>query len=383
MSNEPDRIEGAIREQGPYGGKAPGESRVGTLADELELFATWRKQGEGSIMDFINSTPFNAAPFSHMDATGAESLVVVVKGTWTIREGKELVVAAEQTPIRHAPEYHGDPGSSSLRYDTDMVPEKPGTDCVLLGHAWAPEAGATQVHVTLAAGPVQKTIRVFGERIWIKCLGIVSMSRPAPFEKIPLVYERAFGGSDTSWPDPKHYEFCLENPVGKGFMGRRTKIEPDGMRLPNLESPTHPIRKPKDRPVPSGFGMIAPYWSPRAGYAGTCDEHWRRHVSPLPPEDLDTRFYSSASPGLASGKHFAGNEQVLVKGAHRYGRLIFDLPGITPRVTVRRMGGSDDLAMWLDTIIVEPDEERLTLVWRGRFSVNGKLRDILGTRIYI
>jgi len=40
VSNEPDRIEGAIREQGPYGGKAPGESRVGTLADELELFAT-------------------------------------------------------------------------------------------------------------------------------------------------------------------------------------------------------------------------------------------------------------------------------------------------------------------------------------------------------
>lgn len=334
-------------------------------------------------MDFTNNTHFPASPFFHMDATGAESLVIVVKGTWSIRNGKGLVVAEEQTPIRHAPEYHGDPGSSSLRYDTDMVPQKPGTDCVLLGHAWAPAAGATQVDVSLVVGLVRKTVRVFGERIWIKCLGIVSMSRPAPFERIPLVYERAFGGADTSWTDPKHHEFCLENPVGKGFVGRKSKKELDNTRLPNLESPAQLIRKPKDRPVPAGFGPIAPYWRPRAGYAGTCDDNWRRHVRPLPPEDLDIRFYSSASPGLVAGNYLAGNEQVLVEGAHGRGRLIFDLPGITPRVTVRRTGSSDDLAMRLDTLIVEPDEEMLTLVWRGRVSLDGKLREILGTRIYI
>jgi len=334
-------------------------------------------------MNFTNNTPFPASPYFHMDSTGAETLVVVVKGTWTIREGKELVVAEEQTPIRHAPEYHGDPGSSSLRYDTDVVPQKPGTDCVLLGHAWAPEAGATQVDVTLSTGPMRKTVRVFGERIWLKCLGIVSMTRPAPFEKIPLVYERAFGGSDTSWPDPKHHEFCLENPVGKGFVGRKTKKEIDDTRLPNLESPSRLIRKPKDRPAPAGFGPIAPYWRPRAGYAGTCDDNWRRHVSPLPPDDLDARFYSSASPGLVAGKHLAGSEQVLVEGAHRDGRFLFDLPGITPRVSVRRTGGSEDLVMQLDTLIVEPDEGRLILVWRGRLPVDGNLRGILGTRICI
>lgn len=334
-------------------------------------------------MDFINETPFNTSPIIHMDATGAETLVVVVKGTWSIGDGKKPVIAEEQTPIRHAPEYHGEPGSSSLRYESDMVPEKPATDCVLLGHARAPKTGSTQVDVSLAVGPVRKTVRVFGERIWIKCLGLVSMSRPAPFEKIPLVYERAFGGSDTSWPDPKHHEFCLDNPVGKGFVGRKSKKELDNTRLPNLESPTQLIRKPKDRPAPAGFGPIAPYWCPRAGYAGTCDDNWRRHVRPLPPEDLDTRFYSSASPGLVAGKHLAGNEQVLVEGAHKDGRLIFDLPGITPRVSVRRTGSSDDLAMRLDTLIIEPDEEMLTLVWRGRVSLDGKLREILGTRIYI
>ena len=331
-------------------------------------------------MDVANTTPFTAAPLLLTDRHGAEILLVVVKGTWRIHRDGTLSIAEEQVPIQFEPRYHGDPGASSLICDTDVVLEKPGTDCVLLGHALAPKVGVPSVDVTFAVGPVRKTVRVFGERIWMKCLGIVSMSRPAPFEKIPLVWERAFGGADTSWPDQTGHEFCLENPVGRGFVARKTKLELDSMRLPNLEDPRDLIKKPS-RPKPAGFGMIPPHWHPRAGYAGTYDDNWRKYVSPLPPPDMDPRFHSAAAPGLVTAKHLTGTEQVLVENASKNGRLHFALPGVKPQVVVRIGAAEEELATALDTVIVEPDEERLVLVWRGRCTIHGRVHEIARVKV--
>lgn len=332
-------------------------------------------------MDLLNSTPVIAAPNILTDRHGAETLLVIVKGTWRIGQDGALSIADEQVPIQVEPRYHGDSEASGLVHDTDLVLEKPGTDCILLGHAWAPKVGVGSVDVTFAVGPVHKTVRVFGERIWMKCLGMVSMSKPAPFERIPLVWERAFGGADTSRPDPKEHEFCLENPVGRGLLAKKTKLEVDGTRLPNLEDPADLIKKPTDCPRPMGFGPIPPHWQPRAGYAGTYDVQWRKYVSPLPPEDLDLRFYNSAAPGLASPWHLTGSEQVLVENASRCGRLLFQLPGVAPSVSVQIGVAVHDLPMQFDTVIVEPDEERLVLAWRGRLPVHGRLHEIGAVRV--
>jgi hypothetical protein len=97
----------------------------------------------------------------------------------------------------------------------------------------------------------------------------------------------------------------------------------------------------------------------------------------LPPDDLDPRYFSSASPGLATKGYLAGTEQVLVDGAYQAGLLLFDLPGISPRLTIRRRRGGDDAGMRLDTVIVEPDEEKVALVWRGSLQMLGRLHEIL------
>ena len=327
-------------------------------------------------MDLLNSTPVIAASNILTERHGAETLLVIVKGTWRIGKDGALSIADEQVPIQLEPRYHGDSEASGLVHDTDLVLEKPGTDFILLGHAWAPKVGVGSVDVTFAVGPVRKTVRVFGERIWMKCLGMVSLSKPAPFERIPLVWERAFGGSDTSWPDPKEHEFCLENPVGRGLLAKKTKLEVDGTRLPNLEDPANLIKKPTDCPRPMGFGPIPPHWQPRAGYAGTYDDNWRKYVSPLPPEDMDPRFHLCASPGLVSAKHLAGSERVLVENASQAGRMQFDLPGAVPKVSVMIGAAARELEMRLDTVTVEPDEERLVLVWRGRHNVHGRVHDV-------
>ena len=328
-------------------------------------------------MDLINTTPFSASPFTLMNHTGAETLLVVVKGTWTIGTDGTLAIADKQMPITSEPVYSGEPGQSSLIYDTDIVLQKPGTDCVLIGHAWAPQAGVPHVDVSFTVGSVKKQARVFGERKWIKSgSGAASISRIAPLEKIPLIWENAFGGSDTSPQDPADHQFCLENPVGRGMVASTSKINIDGQLLPNIENPADLIQTPGQRPQPIGFGMIAPYWQPRAGFAGTYDEEWRRNVNPLPPADLDPRFHSTAAPGLCTPQHLTGTEQVFVEGASKQGTLRFDLPAAAPRATVRSRQREDDVELKLDTVIVEPDEARLVLVWRGTLNVHGKMHEI-------
>jgi hypothetical protein len=333
-------------------------------------------------MNLINHTPLKAAPFLLMDHAGAESLLVVIKGTWSVGTEGTLSIADEQVPIRLSPLYNGDPGSSSLRYDTDVVLEKPGTDCALIGHAWAPKTGAQYVDVTFTAGPVCHQARVFGERRWMtRRLRGASISQPVPFEKVPLTWEHAFGGADTSSPDPAAHEFCLENPVGRGMLSKNSQLEIDGSLLPNIENPADLIQKPGQRTMPRGFGMIAPFWQPRAGYAGSYDDNWRKNISPLPPTDLDPRFYLSSAPGLSTPKHLAGTEQVSVEGACKEGILRFDLPAIRPRASFRCRSLDEEIALQLDTLIVEPDESRAILVWRGCMNVHGKVNEIGAIRV--
>ncbi|MDA8429047.1 MAG: DUF2169 domain-containing protein [Geobacteraceae bacterium] len=334
-------------------------------------------------MDFINDTPFTAAPFVLTGTDGSDTLAVIVKGSWRITDAGALCLADEQVPLNLEPLYAGEPGLSSLILDPDLVPEKPGTDCVLLGHAWALRGKVTGLDVSFAVGPVRQQARVFGERIWQKALGAIAVSQPAPFEKIPLTWERAFGGQDASCLDPADHEYCLENPVGKGFVARKSLMNLDGLPLPNIENPRDLIVTPQQRPRPIGFGMVTPHWQPRLGYAGTYDDAWRRTMSPLPPADLDPRFYSAAAPGLVSPRHLTGNEQVLIEGAARQGRLQFALPGISPKATVRRRRGEEALLLRLDTVIVEPDEARLVLVWRGALNVHGQVHDVGAVKVEI
>ena len=85
-------------------------------------------------MDLLN-TPLTVAPLFLTDRHGAETLLVIVKGTWRIGRDGSLSVADEQVPVRLEPAYHSDPAASSLIHDADVVLEKPGTDCILLGPA--------------------------------------------------------------------------------------------------------------------------------------------------------------------------------------------------------------------------------------------------------
>ncbi|WNG14151.1 DUF2169 domain-containing protein [Cystobacter fuscus] len=312
-----------------------------------------------------NRTPFAFEPMLLMDEDGSPLLVPLVKATYTIGHNA-LALADEGLPVCMEGESWGKPGRSSYRYEPECAFFKPAMDVVLVGHAHAPERGTRELLVTLRVGPVQKSVRVVGDRIWFKTLGSVSMTKPLPFERVPLVYERAFGGWDRSHPDASKHALEPRNPVGVGFRASPRNFE-EGLRLPNLEDPEQPVKQFGQAVAPTGFGFTSPDWQPRASYGGTYDAAWEKNRAPLLPKDFDRRFFNAASSGLVAPGYLRGDEAVTVVNASPGGYLAFKLPGQPPpTVTVEFAHGPDIRpVLRLDTLIIDTDEMRVLLLWRG------------------
>ena len=313
----------------------------------------------------------------------AQSLFIpIVKATYHIDKGKRLSLAEEQVPVNFDGEHWGDPEKSSCKYEPETAFSKLATDIILIGHAYAPKPGVTKVDVSLRVGPMQKVVRVIGDRYWVKSFGITSMTRPRPFKRIPLIYERAFGGWDRSHPDPDKHTFEPRNPVGTGFRGKRGKFE-EGIRLPNLEDPRYPLKSFKNRPPPAGFGFTSPHWQPRAGFAGTYDKAWMKQRMPLLPTDFDRRFFNAAPLDQVAPGFLKVNVPIEVINASPNGKISFNLPGMSPpqcRVQVR--GRKDhQLKTRLDTVIINTDENLLFLIWRTNLVLRSGPQDVVSIEV--
>jgi hypothetical protein len=327
-----------------------------------------------------NETPFVFELMGLADEEGRPLLLLLVKATYTLK-ATGLELAEQQVPVRWGGESWGEPGESSDKYEPECAFIKPATDVVLLGHAHAPK-GSTEVLVSLHVGALKKAVRVMGERTWFRNMGRVSMTKPLPFERMPLTWERAFGGWDRSDPDPKKHAFEPRNPVGVGFRATPRHFE-EGLRLPNLEDPEQPLRELGQKVAPVGFGFTSPHWQPRAAYAGTYDEAWDKTRKPLLPKDFDRRFFNAAPPGLVAPGYLKGNEPVLLANASPRGRLAFSLPGQRPpTVTVERASAEDATPeMRLDTVILDTEEHQVLLLWRGHVVLDEGLHDVRGIRV--
>ncbi|RKG84536.1 DUF2169 family type VI secretion system accessory protein [Corallococcus terminator] len=326
-----------------------------------------------------NETPFAQGLMGLADEEGRPLLLVVIKATYSLT-GTGLRLAKQQVPINWSGEPLGKPGESSDRYESEGAFIKPATDVVLLGHAHAPRSGATETLVALQVGPLKKAVRVLGERTWFKSLGRVGATKPLPFERIPLTWERAFGGWDKT--DAQKPSFEPRNPVGTGFRASPRHFE-EGLALPNLEDPEDPLRDFGQQVRPAGFGFTSPHWHPRARYAGTYDEAWNKTRKPLLPRDFNRRFFNAGAPGLIASGYLKGDEPIVIAGASAKGRLSFDLPGqAAPNVLVEQTGGEDVRPeMHLDTVILDTDEDQVLLTWRGHVVLRDGIHDVRSLRM--
>jgi hypothetical protein len=249
------------------------------------------------MLQVVNHTPFSASLSVLSDTDGVESAFAIVKASFRITS-EDPEVLAPQVPLLATDVFWGDPMATSLRAAGEFGLMKPATDVLLLGHAVAPEPGTRVADVSLSVGPVNRTVRVFGDRHWEKSGGQWRPSAPAAWDTMPLRWERAWGGIAPADPDaqglPEHEP---RNPVGVGIASRRDGPL-EGQPLPNLEDPQALIAKPGDRPVPACFGPIPPTWLPRRDFAGTYDDGWTKKRAPYLPLDFDSRFFQVAPPAL-------------------------------------------------------------------------------------
>jgi hypothetical protein len=304
-----------------------------------------------------NLTPYAADRCFTRDRHGAEVWLVAIKGTYEIRPDGSTSLAERQEPVHRVPQYTGEPGRSSLRYEADLIGSKPGTDVVVLGNAHAPgSTPVTSVKVAMRLGDTTKMLRVWGERYWRKSPAGPRLSTPASFTQAPLGYEHAFGGADPRLP-----EWERRNPVGTGFATEAAYLE--GLRAANIEYLDEPITSWQQRPRPAGFGPIARDWSPRRELAGTYDAHWERERAPLLPADFDERFFFHAPIDQQFQPHLRGGEGLELHNLSPRGVLRFALPKV--RLAFSSFFGrrSQEHRAVLHTVILEPDVPRLQLVW--------------------
>ena len=316
-----------------------------------------------------NSTPYAAERTWIRDKNGAHHWIVVVKATFDIGENGKLTLADEQLPPIHEPEYWGEPGLSSLRYESDMVAPKPGTDIIVNAHAHAPKGKpARSVDVALRVGSLTKSLVVHGTRVYTSGIGGVSPSKPIAFTSKPITYEWAYGGADTEDDDPSKQTLDLRNPLGKGVAKRSSSL---------VNTPAHSVEYPSGNAAktgPAGFGALASYWLPRLKLAGTYDAKWVEKRKPLLPADYDERFVLCAPVDQRPPKHLMGGEQIALLNMTPDGLLSFEIPKIYLTFSSRFGSRAEEHRSKLVSVIVEPEDRRLVVAWQT--SLHVKSRDV-------
>jgi uncharacterized protein YjbI with pentapeptide repeats len=245
-----------------------------------------------------------------------------------------------------------------------MAPHKPAGD--LLVNADACTRGAAPVRgvrVAVELDDYRKELAVFGDRAWRASLGGAAASEPQPFTRMPISYERAFGGPGYA-----------ANPTGIGHgSGAR------GHRVPNIVRLTDPSPSPGGNSEPAGFAAIPPSWQPRAGKLGTFDERWLAQRWPAMPADFDPGYWNEAPADQQFPGYFRGDERLAFENMHpAYPKVEMQLPARRARAFAAMADGEfRELPLVLDTVAVDLVGEQAELVWRGNMPVRSpRLREI-------
>ncbi len=324
--------------------------------------------------ELANPTQFKVDRVIVLDQRGERHWVVVVKGTFDIAPDGSTSPSAEQVDVLAAPVYSGDDGTSSLVYEADLVAGKQRTDILVNGCAHAAQ-GRPTTRMTVGLGtPVgTKSLLVQGDRRFERDLvGGVVASPPLPFTKMPITYERAWGGYDHVDPDPANHRIDVRNTVGTGVVARASHRV--GQPVPNVT--------PLDgREVVAGFGALCSFWEPRLGHQGTYDAAWLERRKPLLPEDWNPLWLQCAPVDQQVAPHLRGGEPIVVLGMTASGTLRFDVPKHYFGFTTHARRRSFEHRAHIDTVVIEPEHPRVIVVWHTTLSCHHIIDDIDFTEV--
>lgn len=320
-------------------------------------------------MNLINHTPFAAECTTAHSKEGRECVVLVVKATYRLPlPGQTPELAEQQVPIIYGDTATGEPGLSAPVYECDLSLAKPMVDVLLLGSAH-PLQGKPErkVLVGLSVGDWKKAFVVTGRRHWTTHLLSLGLTEPEPFIQQAISYDLAFGGTVPHKNPDKDPTVFDANPIGRGFDPQARWA--DGTPAPQTEELKRPISHTRGDYVPMSFGPVGRHWQPRASFAGTYDERWKREEFPFLPADFDARYFQAA-PADQQLPHLSGGEPVRLMhltpaALTPTGLLDFALPDLTLPVVLRgKRSGTEEVKARVDTLLFEPDSQRFCVTWR-------------------
>jgi hypothetical protein len=310
----------------------------------------------------VNLTNFATAHVISLGTDGLWQVTALAKATYTWNQLGEVSVA-RPAPITMADEFAGDDIFAGLLRARDLAPPKPRLDVLLAGTIVFPRP-ITEIEIELAVGArLHKRARVFGDRIWLPGVAADRVpSRPKPVGRVPIAWERGFGGVDPH--NPKWIE--PDNPAGSGVAKNPKTLH--GRPAPNFEDPEKPIGRFSRKPGPIGFGPIAAHWQPRLALAGAYDQAWQKSRKPLPPEDFSTDFFNVA-PADQQLDGFLPGEEVRLHNLTATGDDRFCLPRFTVPMAIASSAELAEGMAAVDTLTIEPDERRFSLLAKAQASL--------------
>ncbi len=329
------------------------------------------------MLQLANETPLRAVMALMPDRRGVECLVLMVKATFSLDEAPRLL--GEQLPLQVGDAWTGQPGASSLLAPNEFHPPKPSTDVLLQGHAQAADQRpSTSVDVAVTVGSLHRRLRVTGDREFTGQVDGRVATAPQPFRTMLLCWERAYGGRSVDGAT-----FEARNPVGKGFIPHDPQQAPSfrGSPVPNLEDPADPFQGPGRPMKPACYAPIAPTWAPRSRYVGTCDDAWDRTRAPFLPDDFDDRHYQCAPDGLVTAQPLRGAEPIVLEGVSPRGTLTSRVPRVGFDAWATIAGSKVALTLSLDTLSLDADHHRMTVIWRCQHLVDKRALSVETVRL--
>lgn len=316
---------------------------------------------------------------------GAPILSVLAKASYQITpEGLVALEQPEEIPFFEQDEYYGkmNPDLDAVKHESDLVAYKPMTDIVIHGEACAP-AGKRAKFFDMGvsvAGLIHR-IRVTGNRVLDCSNGKIRFSEPESFERMPLHFGLAYGGTD-KFSDPEQPYSYPRNPVGKGFLVNPDPTSVHGLELPNLEDPSklldpgNLLIQKWDRwmeaPVPRALGYTSRHSYPRYLMMGqTPDQALETNMAiqagkggDVPPI-LNHQYFNGAPTGMRFPYLWGGETILLAYVDPENPQWSFQLPKQRPIVYLDLGRGTQGAETVLHTVEIFPKEKKLTMVWRG------------------
>jgi hypothetical protein len=291
------------------------------------------------------------------------------------REPFDVLVADQQTELGVLPR--------------DLSPRRDHRfEVMLLGHAHAP-AGTTarSVDLRLGVGHELRAMTVFGDRRWQGEGSSATPGAAEAFERMPLTWERAFGGRARVEIDDGAFIELREqnNPDGRGFdIATQATRHGEALRapqgyprwndpalLPNLEDPNVLIASRADAPLPVCWAPLPAESALRVRWQLECAAAADPGAidplrAPFSAQEAVQRGFVHAHPQWIIERPAAGAE-VLLEGLSPNGARRFPLPQLAVFVDSAIAGRRGSVGLAPQALVLLPDEERFYLVYRGGF----------------